>query len=152
MRTGGRTRRPTPWSWSRTTSLGWAAGPGASGAAPAGGPSPCRSGTRPSLPTRPGTAPNAPARPRASGPGGGPIKARRVDGGWWSVPPAHTLVLVTDHKAPVGGGDEGIWGRLRLVPFNVTFWNPDVPPKPGEYRPERLRQDKGLLAKLMAES
>jgi putative DNA primase/helicase len=38
--------------------------------------------------------------------------------------------MLTNHKPLVGGTDEGIWRRLRLVPFEVII--------PGEERDEDL--------------
>jgi putative DNA primase/helicase len=48
----------------------------------------------------------------------------------------------------VKGTDHAIWRRLVLVPFSQRFWNPAS----GEDGPENLRQDKGLSAKLLAET
>lgn len=49
--------------------------------------------------------------------GGDRLKARRMREDFWSFDPSHTLVMLTNHKPIVGGADEGIWRRLRLVPF-----------------------------------
>ena len=35
--------------------------------------------------------------------------------------PTHKAILTTNHKPIVKGTDEGIWRRLRLVPFNCTI-------------------------------
>ena len=40
---------------------------------------------------------------------------------FWSFEPSHTFVMLTNHKPIVGGSDEGIWRRLRLVPFEVVI-------------------------------
>jgi putative DNA primase/helicase len=83
--------------------------------------------------------------------GGDRIRSRKMRQDFWEFTPTHTAILVTNHKPEVTGNDHGIWRRLKLVPFTVTFWNPDDPPAAGEERPERLRQDKGLREKLLAE-
>jgi putative DNA primase/helicase len=55
--------------------------------------------------------------------GGDRVKARRMREDFWSFDPSHTFVMLTNHKPLVSGTDEGIWRRLRLVPFDVV-----VPP------------------------
>jgi putative DNA primase/helicase len=40
---------------------------------------------------------------------------------FWSFEPTHTFVMLTNHKPLVVGQDEGIWRRLRLVPFDVII-------------------------------
>jgi putative DNA primase/helicase len=62
--------------------------------------------------------------------GGDRLKARRMREDFWSFDPSHTFVMLTNHKPLVGGTDEGIWRRLRLVPFEVII--------PGSERDERL--------------
>jgi putative DNA primase/helicase len=51
--------------------------------------------------------------------------------------PTHKLIIRGNHKPTIIGMDEGIWRRLRLVPFTVP-----IPPED---------QDKRLLEKLRAE-
>ncbi len=78
--------------------------------------------------------------------GGDPIAARRMREDFWEFDPSHTFVLATNHKPLVRGTDEGIWRRLRLVPFNVV-----IPPeeRDGEL-PQRLRLEaEGVLAWLV---
>jgi putative DNA primase/helicase len=62
--------------------------------------------------------------------GGDRLKARRMREDFWSFDPSHTFVMLTNHKPLVGGTDEGIWRRLRLVPFEVII--------PGAERDENL--------------
>jgi putative DNA primase/helicase len=69
--------------------------------------------------------------------GGDTIRARRMREDFWQFKPSHLSVLVTNHKPVVRGTDNGIWRRLRLVPFTVTI------PEP--------QQDKRLPIKLLAE-
>ncbi|MBI4563844.1 MAG: hypothetical protein HY716_04020 [Planctomycetes bacterium] len=66
------------------------------------------------------------------------VKARRMREDFWSFVPTHKIILATNHKPEIHGGDYAIWRRIRLVPFNVT-----VPPE---------KQDKELPAKLRAEA
>jgi putative DNA primase/helicase len=53
--------------------------------------------------------------------GGDRIKARRMREDFWSFDPSHTFVVLTNHKPIIDGTDEGIWRRLRLVPFDVVI-------------------------------
>jgi P4 family phage/plasmid primase-like protien len=69
--------------------------------------------------------------------GGDRINARRMREDEWSFKPTHKLFLSGNHKPSVRGDDEGIWRRIRLVPWVVTI-------------PESER-DKGLPAKLRGE-
>jgi P4 family phage/plasmid primase-like protien len=84
--------------------------------------------------------------------GSDPITARRMRENFWTFKPTHKLILCTNHKPRITGTDLAIWRRVRLVPFQVQFWNPDEAAQPGDYRPEGLRQDKGLPAKLWVEA
>jgi putative DNA primase/helicase len=69
--------------------------------------------------------------------GGDRLKARRMREDFWSFDPSHTFVMLTNHKPIVTGTDEGIWRRLRLVPWDVVIPAAD--------------QDEELAAKLTAE-
>jgi putative DNA primase/helicase len=53
--------------------------------------------------------------------GGDRLKARRMREDFWSFDPSHTFVMLTNHKPIVTGTDEGIWRRLRLVPWEVVI-------------------------------
>ncbi len=83
--------------------------------------------------------------------GGEPIRARRMREDFWEFRPTHKVILLTNHKPKVAGTDEGIWRRLRLVPFQTTFWDPGDPAKAAAELPSDLRQDKRLGVKLAAE-
>lgn len=69
--------------------------------------------------------------------GGDQLKARYMRQDYWDFAPTFKLWLACNHKPKIRGTDNGIWRRIRLVPFEVTI--PD-----GE-------QDKHLLDKLRAE-
>src|SRR5690606_27269542 len=79
--------------------------------------------------------------------GGDTVKARRMREDFWSFKPSHTLMLVTNHKPVVKGTDNGIWRRLRLIPFNQRFWDPNR----GESGPPELQADSRLKDKLRPE-
>jgi putative DNA primase/helicase len=70
--------------------------------------------------------------------GGDRLSGRRMREDPWEFQPTHTLVMFSNHKPSVRGRDEGIWRRLRLVPWEVTI-------------PEDER-DPNLSAKLAAEA
>ncbi len=53
--------------------------------------------------------------------GGDQLRARRMREDEWGFDPTHTAVLHTNHRPLVKGTDEGIWRRLRLIPWDVTI-------------------------------
>lgn len=65
------------------------------------------------------------------------ISARFMRAEWFDFKPTHKLWLSTNHKPEIRGTDNGIWRRIRLVPWAVT-----IPP---------AEQDRKLSAKLRAE-
>lgn len=79
--------------------------------------------------------------------GGDRIKARRMREDFWHFEPSHMFVLLTKHKPIVTGTDEGIWRRLRLVPWDVI-----VPvDERDEHFGDRLAQEaEAVLAWLVA--
>jgi putative DNA primase/helicase len=70
--------------------------------------------------------------------GGDPVECRRMREDFWSFEPTHKLFIAGNHKPTVRGDDEGIWRRMRLVPWLVTI--------------AENEQDKGLTDKLLAEA
>jgi len=62
--------------------------------------------------------------------GGDRLKARRMREDFWSFDPSHSFVILTNHKPIVAGTDEGIWRRLKLVPWDFVV--------PKEERDEEL--------------
>jgi len=70
--------------------------------------------------------------------GGDPIRARRMRGDYFEFWPTHTIWLAGNHLPAIRGTDLGIWRRIALVPFDVTF--------------EGERQDPTLPGQLAAES
>jgi putative DNA primase/helicase len=53
--------------------------------------------------------------------GGDALKARHMYGEWFDFQPTHKVQMLTNHKPQIRGSDHGIWRRLLLVPFTVTF-------------------------------
>ena len=69
--------------------------------------------------------------------GGDTLTARFLHQEFFDFEPTHRIVIRGNHKPAISGTDEGIWRRLRLVPFTVQ-----IPPD---------EQDRNLLRKLQAE-
>ena len=53
--------------------------------------------------------------------GGDRIKARRMREDFWSFEPSHTFAMLTNHRPVISGTDDGIWRRVRLVPWDVQI-------------------------------
>lgn len=70
--------------------------------------------------------------------GGDRIRARRMREDFWEFDPTHTIYMMTNHKPVITGNDEGIWRRLKLIPFEVVI--------------PREEQDSDLRNKLLAEA
>jgi putative DNA primase/helicase len=60
--------------------------------------------------------------------GGGTITARRLYGDPFEFQPSHTMWISGNYRPRITGTDEGIWRRLKVVPFNAF-----IPPE--ERRP-----------------
>jgi putative DNA primase/helicase len=69
--------------------------------------------------------------------GGDKLTARFLHQEFFDFSPTHRIVIRGNHKPIISGTDEGIWRRLRLVPFTVTI--------PAD------EQDRDLLKKLTSE-
>lgn len=70
--------------------------------------------------------------------GGDRIKARFMFGDLFEFAPTHKFWIAANHKPRVRGGDDGIWRRIKLIPFTETI--------PEHKRDPRLRE------KLLAEA
>lgn len=79
--------------------------------------------------------------------GGEPITARFLNREWFEFTPSFKLWLGTNHIPTIKGTDDGIWDRIRLVPFLQRFWIPGEEPGP-----EDLPADYGLQDALYAEA
>ncbi len=78
--------------------------------------------------------------------GGEPIQARHLNRDFFKFYPQFKLTMSGNYRPTIAGTDEGIWRRVRLVPFNVTI--------PKEERdaglPEKLRAEaSGILNRLL---
>lgn len=65
------------------------------------------------------------------------ISARFLHREWFQFRPVFKLWMYGNHKPTIRGADDGIWRRVRLVPFKVSI--------------PKAEQDEGLPAKLRAE-
>jgi putative DNA primase/helicase len=77
-----------------------------------------------------------------------PITCRRMREDFWEFQPTHKLWVATNHKPQIRGTDHGIWRRVRLLPFIITFHEPETDRKPQKdpTLPERLRAERsGIL-------
>lgn len=75
--------------------------------------------------------------------GGDRIRARRMRQDFYEFDPTHKLFLAANHKPTVRGTDEGIWRRIKLIPFKVQIPDSDVDKELGE----RLKSEgPGVLA------
>jgi putative DNA primase/helicase len=79
--------------------------------------------------------------------GGDTIRARRMREDFWEFEPSHQVVLVTNHKPVVRGTDNGIWRRIRLIPFTVTI----PTEKEDKQLKEKLKRELPLILKWIAE-
>ena len=70
--------------------------------------------------------------------GGDEITARFLYGEYFSFKPTFKIFMATNHKPKIRGADNGIWRRIKMIPFTVTI--------PAEQR------DKTLTEKLIAEN
>lgn len=66
------------------------------------------------------------------------ITARFLYGEFFSFKPTFKIFMATNHKPKIRGADNGIWRRIKMIPFTVT-----IPPE---------RRDKTLGEKLLAEN
>jgi putative DNA primase/helicase len=53
--------------------------------------------------------------------GGDRVKARRMGENFWDFEPTHKLWLAANHLPKIIGTDNGIWRRIRVVPFSVEI-------------------------------
>lgn len=79
--------------------------------------------------------------------GGDTIKARRMRENPWAFEPSHQLFLSTNHRPVVKGTDNGIWRRILLIPFAVTFDGT----RDDKFLRKKLRQEMGSIAKWAVE-
>ena len=70
--------------------------------------------------------------------GGDRLKAWRMREDEWEFDPTHTMVMFSNHRPEIRGTDEGMWRRVRLIPWDVAI-------------PDNER-DEALGSKLVAEA
>lgn len=77
--------------------------------------------------------------------GGDPITTRRMYEDYWTFSPTHKLWMSTNHLPNVRGTDEGIWRRIRAIPFTQSFLGRESRNLPNSLRFEAS----GILALLV---
>lgn len=75
--------------------------------------------------------------------GGDKLTARFMRQDFFEFAPTHKLLLATNHRPVVRGTDHAMWRRIRMVPFTVTFYEPETGQQPVK--------DPHLVDKLRAE-
>jgi putative DNA primase/helicase len=79
--------------------------------------------------------------------GGDKLTARFLNKEWFEYKPAFKLWLATNHKPKIRGSDHAIWKRIRLLPFNVRFFDPPGTPTKDRSLSDALRAElPGILA------
>ncbi|WP_275119186.1 DNA primase family protein [Alkalihalobacterium chitinilyticum] len=74
--------------------------------------------------------------------GGEPIQARFLHKEFFEYVPQFKILFTTNHKPVIVGQDDGIWRRIRLVPFTVQISDD----KKNKKLPEKLREEmSGIL-------
>jgi putative DNA primase/helicase len=68
--------------------------------------------------------------------GGDKVSARKLYENLDEIKPTWKIWLATNHRPEISGDDSGIWSRIKLMPFNVSFEG---------------REDKNLKENLMSE-
>jgi putative DNA primase/helicase len=58
--------------------------------------------------------------------GGEKITARFLNQEFFEFTPQFKIYFTTNHKPIIKGADEGIWRRIKIIPFNVTIPKEDV--------------------------
>jgi putative DNA primase/helicase len=53
--------------------------------------------------------------------GGERIRPRRMKENFWEFEPTHKAIIVANHRPEIRGTDDGIWRRVKLVPFDVVI-------------------------------
>ncbi|WP_089743624.1 phage/plasmid primase, P4 family [Gracilibacillus ureilyticus] len=69
--------------------------------------------------------------------GGEPVTARFLRKEFFEYVPEFKIFFTTNHKPIVKGDDEGIWRRIRLIPFDYTIPKEEV----DKHLPEKLQRE-----------
>ena len=67
------------------------------------------------------------------------IKARRMREDEWEYTPSHLLWLHANHRPNIVGTDDGIWRRVKLIPFTAQIPEAEVDPE----LPNKVRDGEG---------
>ncbi|MCK0533415.1 phage/plasmid primase, P4 family [Sphingobium agri] len=79
--------------------------------------------------------------------GGEPIQARHLNKGFFSFLPSFKLTAQGNYKPKITGHDDGIWGRVRLVPWTVRIPDSEIDIR----LPAKLKEEaSGVLNRMMA--
>jgi P4 family phage/plasmid primase-like protien len=77
------------------------------------------------------------------------VTARRMKEDFWTFRRTHTFWLATNHLPRVSGTDDGIWRRLKVIPFNVDL-REKTAPIPNYHRVVLEAEGPGILNWLIA--
>ncbi len=75
--------------------------------------------------------------------GGDAISARFLHQEFFDFKPTHKMFLGCNHKPFINGTDNGIWRRIKLIPFEITIPETERDPKMLE---KLLQEKEGILA------
>lgn len=77
--------------------------------------------------------------------GGDQVNCRRMGEDFWTFAPTHKFWMSTNHKPKIAGTDEGIWRRVKLLPFTVDL-RTKTDPQPGLSEWLIANEGPGILA------
>ena len=83
--------------------------------------------------------------------GGEPVTCRFLYGEDFVYTPEYTIFLSANHAPTINGGDEGIWRRIKTIPFRSTFYSKNDPRVKAQEIENPLFKDPTLKRKLAAE-
>ncbi|MCP4477436.1 MAG: hypothetical protein GY818_05030 [Planctomycetaceae bacterium] len=72
------------------------------------------------------------------------LKARRMGEDFWEFKPSHTFWIPTNHLPQITGTDEGIWRRIKTIPFSIDL--NDVVKVDPQFREKLEEEYEGILA------
>lgn len=86
--------------------------------------------------------------------GGDRMAARYLHHEFFEFTPLFKIWLATNHKPRIRGTDHGIWRRIRLLPFAITFGDAETTPdghpvKDDQLKDKLLLELPGILARLV---
>lgn len=80
--------------------------------------------------------------------GGDTISARFMRGEWFQFKPTFKIILSTNHRPIIRGTDQGIWDRIRLLPFTVRI--PEEERRPQDEMLARFKDESDGILTWMA--